>query len=158
MAESWSGLSPSIRGGTVDDRARIIGVWKLVSVVYEDQETKARTPVYGMHPVGYQLATPEGRWITVMTAEDRQIPQTEADRALALRSMIAYTGRWRLDDGKIKVKVEAAWQQAWVGTEQIREYRFDGDDRVNLEGPPQPHPNMLGKSVRIIVIWERDKS
>jgi hypothetical protein len=158
MMGSWSASSPASRADVVDDRSRVIGVWKLVSVVYEDQETKERTSVYGAHPVGYQLATPEGRWITVMTAEGRQVPQTEEERALALRSMIAYTGRWRLDDGKIKVMVEAAWQQAWVGTEQVRSYRFEGDDRVNLEGPPQSHPNMLGKIVRIIVIWERDKS
>ena len=31
-------------------------------------------------------------------------------------------------------------------------------DRLLLESPPQPHPrNLLGKVVRIIVIWERDK-
>jgi hypothetical protein len=141
-----------------DAGRRIVGTWKLVSVIYEDQATKERTSVYGEHPVGYQLATPEGRWICVMTSEGRKAPQTDAERALALRTMVAYTGRWRHEDGKIKVKVEAAWQQSWVGTEQIREYRFEGDDLVHLEGPPQAHPNMLGKVVRIIVTWARDKS
>ena len=33
-------------------RQKIVGTWRLVSVVYEDQESKARTPVYGEHPVG----------------------------------------------------------------------------------------------------------
>ena len=43
----------------------IVGTWKLRTVVYEDQETRDRTPVYGAHPIGYQLATPHGRWIAV---------------------------------------------------------------------------------------------
>jgi Lipocalin-like domain len=135
---------------------KVVGTWKLRTVMYEDQETKERSPVYGAHPIGYQLATPRGRWIAVMTAEGRKVPQNDDERALALRSMIAYTGRYRVEDRRIIVKVEAAWQQAWVGTEQIREFRFEGDNILHLEGPPMPHPNLLGKVVRIIVTWERD--
>lgn len=138
-----------------DDAQRIVGTWKLVSVLYEDQQTQERTPVLGQHPTGYQIATPEGRWIAVVTAEGRQVPQTEAERAAALRSMIAYTGKYRLEDGKVVTKVEAAWNQAWVGTEQVRAYRFEGQ-RLILESPPQPHPNLGGRMVRILVTWERE--
>jgi lipocalin-like protein len=74
------------------DKDRIIGTWKLVSVMYEDQATKERTPVLGEHPRGYQIATPEGRWIAVVTADGRPVPKTDEDRAKALRSMIAYSG------------------------------------------------------------------
>ena len=42
-------------------RQKIVGSWKLVSVVYEDQETKERTPVLGAHPRGRQIATADGR-------------------------------------------------------------------------------------------------
>jgi Lipocalin-like domain len=135
---------------------KIVGTWKLRAVVYEDQDTKERSPVYGAHPIGYQLATPRGRWIAVVTAEGRKVPQNDDERALALRSMIAYTGRYRIEENRVIVKVEAAWQQSWVGTEQTRECRFEGDDVLHLEGPPMPHPNLLGKVVRIIVTWERD--
>src|SRR3954447_3087411 len=109
------------------DNEKIVGTWKLVSVVYEDQATKERSPVYGAHPAGYQIATPEGRWLALVTAEGRKPPQTDADRAQALRTMISYTGKYRLEDGKVITKVEAAWNEAWVGTEQIRAYRFDGN-------------------------------
>ena len=43
-----------------------------------------------------------------------------------------------------------------VGTEQVRAYRFEGD-RLHLESPPQPHPNIGGRVVRIIVSWDREK-
>ena len=139
-----------------DDRDKVVGVWKLVSVVYEDVQTKERTPVLGQHPRGCQIATAKGRWLALVTGEGRKVPQTDAERSDALRSMIAYTGKFRVEGGKIITKVEAAWNEAWVGTDQERFYRFEGD-RLLLESPPQPHPNLLGKVVRIIVIWEREK-
>jgi Lipocalin-like domain len=141
-----------------DDGAKIVGTWKLVSVVYEDQQTKDRTPVYGEHPRGYQIATPEGRWLALVTAESRKVPQTDEDRSQALKTMIAYSGRYRVEDGKVVTKVEVAWNEAWVGGEQVRFIRFEGDDLLHIESPPMPHPNIGGKVVRVIVTWQRDKS
>ena len=138
-------------------RRQIVGTWALISVVYEDVASKERTPVYGEHPRGIQIATPEGRWLALMTAEGRAIPQTDAARAQALKSMIAYTGRYRVENGQVITKVEAAWNEAWVGGEQVRNIRFEGD-RLYIESPPMPHPNMYGKTVRVIVVWQRDGS
>jgi Lipocalin-like domain len=138
-------------------RQKIVGTWTLVSVVYEDQETKTRTPVLGEHPKGRQIATPDGRWLALVTGEGRIVPKTDEERAQALRSMIAYTGRYRVEDGKVITKVEAAWNEAWVGGEQTRVIRFEGD-RLFIESPPMPHPNQNNRVVRVIVIWDREKS
>ena len=138
-------------------RRKIVGTWKLVSVAYEDQATGERTPVYGAHPRGIQIATPEGRWLALMTAEGRRVPQSDAERVRALQTMIAYTGRYRVEGGNVITKVEAAWNEAWVGTEQVRAIRFDGD-RLYLQSPPMPHPNIGGKVVRVMVEWQRDDS
>lgn len=140
------------------DKDKIIGTWKLVSVVYEDAQTKERTPVLGAHPRGYQIATPEGRWLALVTADGRPVPKTDEDRAKALRSMIAYSGRYRVEDNKVITKVEVAWNEAWVGGEQIRFLRFEGDDLLHIESPPMPHPNVGDKIVKVIVSWARDKS
>jgi len=138
-------------------RRQIVGTWVLVSVVYEDIATRERTPGYGEHPRGIQIATPEGRWLALMTAEGRTIPKTDADRAQALKSMIAYTGRYRVENGQVITKVEAAWNEAWVGGEQVRNIRFDGD-RLYIESPPIPHPNINDRTVRVIVVWQREKN
>jgi hypothetical protein len=138
-------------------RRQIVGTWALVSVVYEDVATKARTPVYGEHPRGIQIATPQGRWLALMTAEGRSIPKTDEDRVQALKSMIAYTGRYRVENGRVITKVEAAWNEAWVGGEQVRHIRFEGD-RLYIESPPMPHPNINDSTVRVIVVWQREKS
>lgn len=140
------------------DKDRIVGTWKLVAVTYEDAQTKERTPVLGEHPRGYQIATPEGRWLALVTANGRPVPKTDEDRARALRSMIAYSGRYRVEDNKVITKVEVAWNEAWVGGEQVRFLRFEGDDVLNIESPPMPHPNVDNKTVKVIVTWARDKS
>ena len=138
------------------DKDKIVGTWKLVSVVYEDTQTGERTPVLGEHPRGYQIATPEGRWLALVTAEGRKVPQTDADRAQALRTMISYSGRYRVEGDKVITKVEVAWNEAWVGGEQTRFIRFEGD-LLHIESPPMPHPNLAGKVVRVIVTWQRDQ-
>ena len=138
-------------------RRQIVGTWTLVSVVYDDVATNERTPVYGEHPRGIQIATPGGRWLALMTAEGRPVPKTDADRAQALKTMIAYTGRYRVEGGQVITKVETAWNEAWVGGEQVRNIRFEGD-RLYIESPPMPHPNIDDQTVRVIVVWQREKS
>ncbi len=134
-------------------RRRIVGTWSLMSVAYEDQATGERTSVYGEHPKGIQIATSEGRWLALMTAEGRVVPNSDAERANALKTMIAYTGRYRVEGGNVITKVEAAWNEAWVGTEQVRAIRFEGETLL-LQSPPMPHPNIGGRLVRVIVAWE----
>ena len=140
-----------------NDKEKIVGTWTLVSVVYEDQVTKERTPVLGEKPRGRQIATADGRWLALVTADNRPVPKTDAERVRALQTMIAYTGRYRVEDGKVITKVEAAWNEAWVGGEQTRFVRFEGD-RLFIESPPMPHPNQNNRVVRVIVIWDREKS
>jgi hypothetical protein len=139
-----------------DVKDQIVGTWKLLSVMYEDQQTKELTPVLGQNPKGSQIATPEGRWLALVTAEGRKVPQTDEERAKALRSMISYSGRYRVEDNKVITKVEIAWNESWVGGEQVRFVRFEGD-RLYIESPPMPHPNVGGRVVRVIVTWEREK-
>jgi hypothetical protein len=149
-------LSVPAHADDKSDRAAIIGVWTLVSVVYEDQATKERTPVLGEHPRGRQIATADGRWLALVTAENRPVPTNDAERARALQTMISYTGRYRVEDGKVITKVEAAWNEAWVGGEQTRFIRFEGD-RLFIESPPMPHPNVNNKMVKVVVIWDRER-
>ena len=139
-----------------DEKQQIVGVWKLVSVMYEDQATKTLTPIMGDNPRGYQIATPDGRWLALATPAGRSVPATDEERAQAFRTMIGYSGRYRVEGSTITTKVDVAWNESWVGGEQVRHIRFEGD-RLFIESPPMPHPNVDGKVVRVIVIWQRDE-
>lgn len=139
----------------MNEQQQIIGTWKLVSVMYEDQETKALTPVMGDNPRGYQIATPDGRWLALATPAGRKIPESDVERAHAFRTMIAYSGRYRIEGNRITTKVEVSWNESWVGGEQVRYIRFEGE-KLFIESPPMPHPNMFNKTVRVIVVWQRE--
>ena len=92
-----------------DDRDLVIGTWQLDSVVYEDPATGERTHPLGEHPTGLQIATPQGEWLALVTAEGRPVPSNDAERAAALRSMISYTGKWRIEGDHVVTRVAAAW-------------------------------------------------
>ena len=137
------------------DDGRIVGTWKLVSLVYEDAQTKEQTFPFGQHPKGRMVILASGVWIVIATAEGRKPPLTDADRADALRSMTSYTGRYHFDGDKIVTRVEAAWSEGMVGTDQTRFYQIDSDKLI-LTSPAQANPNVGGKVVRSIVTWQRE--
>jgi hypothetical protein len=139
-----------------DDKDKLVGTWKIVSAIMEDVETKEQKLVWGEHPNGYIVLTPSGRWIVVQTAEGRKVPETDADRTAAFRSMLSYSGRYHVEEDKIIIKVDIAWDESWNGTDQVRFYRIEGD-RLHIEAAPQPYANFGGKVMRGILIWAREE-
>ena len=137
------------------DNGALVGTWKLVSCFMEDIETKEQKLVWGEHPNGYIVLTPTGRWIAVQTAEGRKTPQTDEDRSAAFKSMLAYSGKYRINANKIVIDVDIAWDESWNGTEQVRYYRLEGD-RLHIEAAPQPYPAFGGKVMRGVLVWKKD--
>ncbi len=43
-----------------------------------------------------------------------------ADGSFAFKSMLAYSGSYRTEGAKIIIDVDIAWDESWVGTEQVR--------------------------------------
>jgi hypothetical protein len=117
----------AVQPSFADDREKVLGIWKLLSYEAEYQATGERDPVLGKSPTGYIIFTAEGRFMAVLTGEGRKAPNTDQDRAQLLNSMFAYTGMWRLESDKWITKVDVSWNPAWVGTEQVRYFKFDGD-------------------------------
>ena len=69
--------------------------------------------------------------------------------------MLAYSGRYRTEGNRITVKVDLAWDEAWIGTEQVRYCRIEGDE-LHMEAVPQLYANLGGKLMRGILIWTRE--
>jgi hypothetical protein len=140
-----------------DESSKVIGIWKLVSLESEFQTTGEREPVLGNNPSGYLILTPEGRMMAVLTGEGRKEPKTDQDRADLQRSMLAYTGMYRLEGDKWITKVDVAWHPAWVGTEQVRFFKFEGD-RLHVMTAWMPDVLRPERGTgRAIMTWEREK-
>ncbi len=132
----------------------LVGIWKLSSCYMENAATKEKTVAWGEHPNSYLVVTPGGRWIVIQTAEGRAIAK-DVDRAAAFRSMLAYSGIFRVEENKITIKVDISWDESWIGMEQVRLFKIDGD-KLHVEALPQPYANFGGKTMRGILIWERE--
>lgn len=96
------------------DRSAFFGAWRLLSIYGVVEGTDNRVMVEGSAWQGLGVFDPGGRMMALLTACGRT--RTEADAALAglFRSMIAYTGKWRVEDDKLITKVDMAWDPNWV--------------------------------------------
>jgi hypothetical protein len=131
-----------------------VGTWRLLSCFMEDADTKEQKAVWGERPNGWLTLTPAGHWIVVQTAEGRKVPETDEDRSVAFRSMLAYCGKYNTEGQKIVINVDIAWDESWSGTEQVRYFRVEGD-RLHIEAAPQRYANFGDKVMRAVLIWQR---
>jgi hypothetical protein len=138
-----------------DERTKVVGLWSLVSYEVEVQATGEKAPVMGQHPTGYVSFAPDGRVFFILTGEGRTPPKTDADRASLLGTLIAYTGTYRLEGDRWITKVDVAWNPEWIGTEQARAFRIDGD-RLQVLTPWRVMPNWADKGMtRSIITFQR---
>jgi hypothetical protein len=132
----------------------LIGNWKLVSwqvVVGNDAQD-----LFGPHPKGYLILTPEGRAMALTTADNRKAGLGDAERAQLHKSMLAYSGKYRVEDHDFITTVDVSWNEIWNGTEQRRHYRIEGD-RLLIESAPAPSILFPGKVDFRRIVWEREK-
>jgi hypothetical protein len=142
--------------GLADEGQKLVGVWKLQTYDVEFQDTGERTSPFGSHPNGIGIFTADGRTMAILTAEGRKAPQTDADRAAAFQSMVAYSGIYRLEDDRWITTVDIAWNEAWMGTDQVRFYRID-DDTLTVTSNWRPYPLFDGRVARGLLTWIRAK-
>ena len=114
------------------DAQTIQGRWKLLAA--EDLRADglvARLP-WGQNPVGAIVVQGGHCYVQIMSSD---VPSfmaatpsvSEQMSAALLSSYIAYSGPCTIDEaiGKVTLKVEAAWRPNYVGTEQVRFFRFE---------------------------------
>ena len=131
----------------------LVSNWKLVSwqVVTED----GARDLFGPKPNGHFIVTGEGRAMSVTTAEGRTPGETDFERAALHKSMLAYTGRYRVEGDEFITTVDASWNESWNGTEQRRRFRFEGD-KLFIESAPAPSITSPGKVDFRRIVWERE--
>jgi hypothetical protein len=135
-------------------RERFLGTWKLVSFESRSPSGEVTYP-RGRNPVGRLTYDPDGRMaVHIMQpgrakfASENSRAATAAEAESAYRGYSAYYGTYTVDEAASHVihKVEASLFPNWVGTDQKRFFRFEGN-RLTLEAD-QP----AGRSK---LVWER---
>jgi hypothetical protein len=140
-----------------DAQAQIVGTWKLLSFEAEIKATGKKEPLFGGNPTGFAIFTADGQAAFLLTGDGRKVPKTDEDRVQLLNSMIAYTGKYRLEGDKWITAVEVAWSPAFVNTEQMRFFKIK-DGRLQVLTTWGIQPNWPEKGIqRRIVTFERAK-
>jgi hypothetical protein len=144
-------------GALADDRERLIGTWKLVEGMNEDLATGEKTNVYEGVATGFITYGADGRIMAIVVDSGRKKPAgsvaTGPEAEALFRTMTAYAGSYTMKGGQIIHRVDASWNETWTGSDQIRNYKFDGD-RLSLATAPSPNPFTGKMSVRTFV-WEK---
>jgi hypothetical protein len=145
------------RPGLAEDvDSRLFGSWRLVSfqIKFIGEEMPPKE-AFGPHPFGRLILTPEHYMAAYLSKPDRKPPANEAEAAALLSSMIAYTGKFRLEGEKFITKVDGAWNEIYKGTEQVRYFTLDGN-KLTIRTAEQPSGVFPGKRVVGTLVWERE--
>ena len=133
---------------------RLTGAWDLVSYELRTTDGKTAQPL-GAGPVGRISYDAAGRMSAHLMrrgvpkfAAARREDATADEMVAAWRGYVSYFGRYTVDEKTSSVihHVEGAWYPNYVGTKQVRVYRFDGD-RLTLHAE--------SASGRTTVVWKR---
>jgi hypothetical protein len=139
-----------------DLQSSVVGVWKLSSITRKDPQSGEVTNSYGEQPVGYLVYTKAGRVFAFLVGSDRKPPDkaepTDIERAELFKSMVGYTGTYRVEGGKVIVRADASWNQSWTGVDRTQVTEVVGN-RLTIIATVKSSRD--GREILTANVWER---
>lgn len=132
-----------------------LGSWSLVSFEHFPPSGKVSKP-YGDSPIGSLLYQSDGHMSAQLCADNPKRfvsdddSQASADElAEAWRTYFGYWGTFEIhaERGAVVHHVEGCSFPNWIGTKQLRYFRFDGPNRLTLEAQ--------SAAGRYKLVWQR---
>ena len=119
-------------------RARLVGTWKVLS---SEETLKDRTkrphPILGPNGKAFLMYSADGYMCAQLMNSDRpswkdKNHPTDEEKLSAFDGFFAYSGRYEINVEKKYVAhlPEVSLTQDYIGTRQIRPYRFDGNRMI----------------------------
>jgi Lipocalin-like domain len=121
------------------------GTWRLVRAVARDANGNERPAPYGGQPSGRLMLGADGRMMAVTCDGRRDIPGN------AKREYSSYCGNYTFDGKQLITRVDAASDPARIGSDQVRDVRFERALMV-LRPPPRTYG---GASEQRELFWEK---
>jgi len=145
-----------IQAPAQDLQTSIVGVWKLSSITRKDTQSGEVTNSLGERPVGYLVYTKAGRIFAFLVGSDRKPPEksepTDSERAELFKSMVGYTGSYKVEGGKIIVRADASWNQSWTGVDRAQAAEVVGNRLTITATLKSPRD---GREILTANVWER---
>src|SRR5262249_14894822 len=119
-----------------DDAARqLVGTWKVVSLITKFDGGDAVEP-FGPNPKGRLVLTSEGDWIIILTGGHRDPAKNPEEKAALLDSMLAYSGKYSVEENRMTIRVDMSWNEIYSGPNQnqTRFFSIEGD-KLTIRSP-----------------------
>ena len=119
-----------------DDAAKqLAGTWKVISLITKFDGGDAVEP-FGPNPKGRLVLTLDGHWIIILTADHRGPPKNLEEKAALLDSMLAYSGKYSIEENRMTIRVDMSWNEIYSGPNQIqtRFFSIEGD-KLTIRSP-----------------------
>jgi hypothetical protein len=129
----------------------LVGAYKLVSQVVEVGGTPTET--LGKAPNGYLVLTAT-RAVAFYTGDKRKFGTSGAEKAALFDTLVGYAGTYRVEGGKLVIRVDTSWVENWNGKDQIRNWALSGN-RLTLTSDPMPFARDPSKTSVVRAIWEK---
>lgn len=125
------------------EASRLVGTWRLVSWEAIGADGSIERPM-GRRPEGLLVYGLDGTMLVLLGRSDRARMSGEdmagsslEERAEAMRTFIAYGGRYEVQGSRVTHHVEMSLFPNWAGTRQVREATVDETaNRLTLVSPP----------------------
>ena len=125
---------------------RIVGTWRLVETRARNGAGAPMHPPYGPQPMGVTVFSADRRMVAVLCDARPALPDGEGEREYN-----SYCGTYTFDGATLVTRVDACSDPARMGSDQVRQVRFEGD-RLVLMPPPRPR---RGETQHRELFWER---
>jgi hypothetical protein len=153
------GVAPAEEGGRDGSGPQWVGTWKLLSMTWRDEATGQEVELWGQGAVGFLTYTREGRMSAVITAAGRRSSTPSVaeapvgEQAALFRNSFAYAGRYTPTSGGVVHHVEVATDPTWVGQDQERFTRMEGNRLIVRGAPIRTVDSAAPKA--LVLVWER---
>ena len=98
----------------------VTGTWRLVKAVSRDAAGQALPAPYGGHGMGRVVLGADGRMMAVLCDARPEIPDG------GVREYSSYCGNYTFDGKQLITRVDAASDPKRIGSDQVRDVRFEG--------------------------------
>jgi hypothetical protein len=137
---------------------QIVGTWRLVSTEETLKDGTTRPfPAFGPHGRGFLMYQRDGYMCAFLTNPDRvkQADPAHAspeEKAAAAHATFSYCGRYEIDGERERIVhlPEVATVPGYVGSRQVRPYRFEGG-RLIFSDVEKDDPSVA----RWKIVWEK---
>src|SRR6185312_7036610 len=110
----------------------VIGTWRMVRAMARDGDGNELPAPYGGQPMGRVVLGADGRMMALVCDGRRELPAGEK------REYGGYCGNYTYDGKQLITRVDGAADPSRVGSDQVRDVRFEGSLMV-LRPPPRSY-------------------